>query len=62
VRGAPWWRASGGKEPTAVGRRSGAGHQFRGRGADRELNGGLLFRNTWSCGLRMVLLKEEGGA
>jgi hypothetical protein len=29
---------------------------------DRELNGGLLFSDTWSCGLGTVSLKEEGGA
>jgi hypothetical protein len=29
---------------------------------DRGLNSGLLFGDTWSCGLRMVSLKEEGGA
>jgi hypothetical protein len=29
---------------------------------DRGLNGGLLFSDTWSCGLRTVSLKEEGGA
>jgi hypothetical protein len=25
-------------------------------------NDGLLFGDTWSCGLRMASLKEEGGA
>jgi hypothetical protein len=29
---------------------------------DWGLNGGLLFGDTWSCGLRTVSLKEEGGA
>jgi hypothetical protein len=29
---------------------------------DRGLNDDLLFGDTWSCGLRTVSLKEEGGA
>jgi hypothetical protein len=29
---------------------------------DRGLDGGLLLSDTWSCGLRTVSLKEEGGA
>jgi hypothetical protein len=29
---------------------------------DRGLNGGHLFGDSWSCGLRTVLLEEEGGA
>jgi hypothetical protein len=33
MRGAPWWRASGGKEPPATGQRSGGGRQLGGRGA-----------------------------
>jgi hypothetical protein len=32
VRGAPWWRASGGKEPPVAGRWSGGGRRFGGRG------------------------------
>jgi hypothetical protein len=41
VRGAPWWRASGGKEPPAVGRRSGGGRWLGGHGAMVSSSGGL---------------------
>jgi hypothetical protein len=34
----------------------------RRRSVDRGLNDGLLFGDSWSCGLRTVLLEEEGGA
>jgi hypothetical protein len=39
-----------------------SGRSMRQRSMDRGLNGGLLFGDTWSCGLRTVSLKEEGGA
>jgi hypothetical protein len=32
VRGAPRWHVSGGKEPSAAGRRSGGGHRLGDRG------------------------------
>jgi hypothetical protein len=60
VRGAPWWRASGGKEPTAVGRRSGAGHRFRGRGAvvssggGHGSEGGLGGQSEWPVRAKML--------
>jgi hypothetical protein len=38
-----------------------SGRSARWCSVDRGLNGGLLFGDTWSCGLRMVSLKEEGG-
>jgi hypothetical protein len=39
-----------------------SGWSTRRGSVDRGLNGGLLFSDSWSCGLRMVLLEEEGGA
>jgi hypothetical protein len=39
VRGAPWWRASGGQEPLVAGRRSGGGRQLGGRGGKGGLGG-----------------------
>jgi hypothetical protein len=40
TRGAPRWRASGGKEPPTAGRRSGGAHRFRGHGATVSSGGG----------------------
>jgi hypothetical protein len=40
ARGAPRWRASGGKEPLVAGRRSGGGRQLGGRGAAVSSGGG----------------------
>jgi hypothetical protein len=48
-----------GKAASGDGRSS---RSTRWRSVDRGLNGGLLFGDTWSCGLRTVSLKEEGGA
>jgi hypothetical protein len=39
-----------------------SGRSLQRRSVDRGLNGGLLFSDSWSCGLMMVLLEEEGGA
>jgi hypothetical protein len=39
-----------------------SGWSMRRCSVDRGLNGILLFSDTWSCGLRIVSLKEEGGA
>jgi hypothetical protein len=39
-----------------------SGRSARRRSVDSGLNGGLLFSDTWSYGLRMISLKEEGGA
>jgi hypothetical protein len=39
-----------------------SGRSTRRCSVDRGLNGGLLFSDSWSCGLRTVMLKEEGGS
>jgi hypothetical protein len=39
-----------------------SGWSVQRRSVDRGLKGGLLFDDTWSCGLRTVSLKEKGGA
>jgi hypothetical protein len=64
VRGAPWWRASGGKELLAAGRRSGGGRRLRGHGAamssggGRGGNGGLRGRSERP--VRAVALGGQG--
>jgi hypothetical protein len=39
-----------------------SGRTMRWRSVDRGWNGGRLFGDSWSCGLRAVFLEEEGGA
>jgi hypothetical protein len=39
-----------------------SGRSMRRLLVDRGLGGGLFLGDTWSGGLRMVSLKEEGGA
>jgi hypothetical protein len=39
-----------------------SGRSVRCLSVDRGLGGGLFLSDTWSGGLRMVSLKEEGGA
>jgi hypothetical protein len=68
VRGAPWWRSSGRKEPPAAGRRSGGGRHLggcraavssgRGRGSDGSL-GGRLERPV--CAVMLILQGSGDG-